>query len=256
MVGYSKMLIDEQHENLDILNDIIRDTEAFRAAEAANKLIRLPSGDGMALAFLTRPDAPLQCAIQVSKALKAYPHLQVRMGVHSGPVGAGERRERHGGGGRHRNQHGATRDGLRRWRTHSALTARRGRPRARFAQWQPHIHELGEIEVKHGVVLSLFNFYSEEFGNPAAPEKLARRRQRANRGARSVSMGPEDRAVPRAGTLADRSCGLDLVATGKNSHAKNRAPIDRSARQECRCSSFRQSERRQAKRLFRRRRAG
>src|SRR3981189_3661349 len=88
VVGYSKMLIDEEHENLDLLNQIIRDTPAFREADAAGKLICLPSGDGMALAFLTQPVAPLQCAVQVSKALREYPQLQVRMGVHSGPVGA------------------------------------------------------------------------------------------------------------------------------------------------------------------------
>src|SRR5438132_6077223 len=86
IVGYSKLLINEQHELLEELNQIVRTTEAFRAAEAAGKLIRLPTGDGMALAFATTPDAPVQCALEISKALESRPELRVRMGIHSGPV--------------------------------------------------------------------------------------------------------------------------------------------------------------------------
>src|SRR5438874_8601822 len=86
IVGYSKLLINEQHESLHELNQVVRKTDAFRAAEAAGKLIRLPTGDGMALAFATTPDAPVRCAMQTSKALRSHPKLQVRMGVHSGAV--------------------------------------------------------------------------------------------------------------------------------------------------------------------------
>src|SRR5438128_6370315 len=86
IVGYSKLLINEQHELLQELNQIVRTTEAFRAAEAVGKLIRLPTGDGMALAFATTPDAPVQCALEISKALKSHPELRVRMGIHSGRV--------------------------------------------------------------------------------------------------------------------------------------------------------------------------
>jgi len=86
IVGYSKLLINEQHELLQELNRIVRATEAFRAAEAAGKLIRLPTGDGMALAFATTPEAPVQCALEISNALKSLPELRVRMGIHSGPV--------------------------------------------------------------------------------------------------------------------------------------------------------------------------
>src|SRR6266702_626004 len=86
IVGYSKLLINEQHELLQELNQIVRATEAFRVAEAAGKLIRLPTGDGMALAFATTPEAPVQCALGISKALKSHPELRVRMGIHSGPV--------------------------------------------------------------------------------------------------------------------------------------------------------------------------
>ena len=86
IVGYSKLLIDEQRDYLHTLNEIVRETDSFCAAEAAGKLTRLPTGDGMALVFATTPDAPVSCALQVSKALRSHPEMQVRMGIHSGPV--------------------------------------------------------------------------------------------------------------------------------------------------------------------------
>src|SRR3954462_13812879 len=86
IVGYSKLLINEQREALQELSEVVRGTEAFRSAEAADKLAKIPTGDGMALVFSTTPDAPVQCALQISKALKSRPDLRVRMGVHSGPV--------------------------------------------------------------------------------------------------------------------------------------------------------------------------
>src|ERR1700720_931860 len=88
IVGYSKLPINRQSELLQQLNQIIRATEQFRRAEAANKLVRLPTGDGMALAFFTSPDAPVRCAFEVSQALKSYPQLKLRMGINSGPVDA------------------------------------------------------------------------------------------------------------------------------------------------------------------------
>src|SRR2546429_9877597 len=86
IVGYSKLLMNEQRESLSELNQIFRQTDSFHVAEAAEKLIRLPTGDGMALAFTSTPDAPVRCAIQASKALRGHPALKIRMGVHSGPV--------------------------------------------------------------------------------------------------------------------------------------------------------------------------
>src|ERR1700726_3995442 len=86
IVGYSKLLINEQRWSLRELNQVVRNSDAFQVAEAAGKLIRLPTGDGMALAFTSTPDAPVRCALQVGKALRHRPELQVRMGVHSGPV--------------------------------------------------------------------------------------------------------------------------------------------------------------------------
>src|ERR1051325_5984679 len=88
IVGYSKLLINEQREALQELNDIVRATESFGGAEAAGKLTKIPTGDGMALVFSTTPDAPVRCALEISRALKRRPDLRVRMGVHSGPVSA------------------------------------------------------------------------------------------------------------------------------------------------------------------------
>ena len=86
LVGYSKLLINEQSERIQELREIVRGTEQFRSAEAEGKLLRLPTGDGGALVFRTSPEAPVLCALEISKALKAHPELRVRMGIHSGPV--------------------------------------------------------------------------------------------------------------------------------------------------------------------------
>src|SRR6266404_4666017 len=86
IVGYSKLLINQQSELLETLKKIVRGTEQVRTAEADGKLLRLPTGDGGALVFRTSPEAPVLCALEIAKALKDYPQLPVRMGIHSGPV--------------------------------------------------------------------------------------------------------------------------------------------------------------------------
>src|SRR5256885_6392253 len=86
IVGYSKLLITEQSEQIQKLKEIVRGTEQFRLAEAEAKLLRLPTGDGGALVFRTTPEAPALCALEIGKALKNHPELRVRMGIHSGPV--------------------------------------------------------------------------------------------------------------------------------------------------------------------------
>src|SRR6516162_11455287 len=86
IVGYSKLLIDQQRERIQELREIVRGTKQFRLAEAEGKLLRLPTGDGGALVFRTRPEAPVLCALEISNALKTHPELRVRMGIHSGPV--------------------------------------------------------------------------------------------------------------------------------------------------------------------------
>ena len=86
IVGYSKLSINDQHAAVEELNRIVRASEEFQRAEAANRLIRIPTGDGMVLVFYTNPEAPAQCAVEISRALKEHPRLQLRMGIHSGPV--------------------------------------------------------------------------------------------------------------------------------------------------------------------------
>src|SRR5205814_8945196 len=86
IVGYSKLSVNDQHAAVEELNQIVRGSEQFQRAEDESRLLKIPTGDGMALVFYTSPEAPVQCAVEISRALKEHPRLQVRMGVHSGPV--------------------------------------------------------------------------------------------------------------------------------------------------------------------------
>ena len=156
IVGYSKLLINEQRESMHELSQVVRNTEAFRIAETAGKLIRLPTGDGMGLAFATTPDAPVRCALQVSKALQNYPNLKVRMGVNSGPVsGTTDVNDRSNVAGTGINIAQRVMDcgdaG------HILLSKRVAEDLAQYRHWQPYLHDLGQCEVKHREVISLVN---------------------------------------------------------------------------------------------------
>src|ERR671931_1919706 len=171
LVGYSKLLLDEQREQLQRLTEIVRSTEQVRIAEASDKLIRLPAGDGVALVFFNSPEAPVQCAIEIRKKLKQYPRLKLRMGVHSGPVN--EIRDVSG----RTNVAGAGINIAQRVMDcgdagHILLSKHVAEDLEEYPHWQPHLHELGECEVKHGIRVSVVNLYTEELGNPAVPEKL------------------------------------------------------------------------------------
>jgi TolB-like protein len=174
IVGYSKLLINEQRAAVRKLNDVVRNTDAFRVAEAAGKLIGLPTGDGMALAFTSTPDAPVRCALQTSKALQGHPELRLRMGVHSGPVsGMTDLNDRS-------NVTGAGINVAQRVMDcgdagHILLSKRVAEDLAEYRHWQPYLHELGKCEVKHGEIISLVNLYSGDVGNPALPTKLKNR---------------------------------------------------------------------------------
>jgi TolB-like protein/class 3 adenylate cyclase len=171
IVGYSKLPINEQRALVERLNEIVRSTDEFQAAETAGRLIKIPTGDGITLVFYQSPEAPVECALEISRALKKYPELQLRMGIHSGPVsgvidvtgkanvaGAGinmaQRVMDCGDAG------------------HILLSKRVAEDLEQYPHWQPHLHELGECEVKHGVRVSVVNLYIEELGNPAVPERL------------------------------------------------------------------------------------
>jgi TolB-like protein/class 3 adenylate cyclase/Tfp pilus assembly protein PilF len=176
IVGYSKLLINEQRESLQELNDVVRATEAFRAAEAAAQLSKIPTGDGMALVFSTTPDAPVQCALQISKALKGRPDLRVRMGVHSGPVSAVtdvNNRSNIAGGGINMAQRVMDCGDA----GHILLSKRVAEDLAHYRQWRSSLHELGECRVKHDVTVSVVNLYTDEAGNAALPAKFAAAQQ-------------------------------------------------------------------------------
>jgi TolB-like protein/class 3 adenylate cyclase/Tfp pilus assembly protein PilF len=171
IVGYSKRLINEQRALLDILNQIVRGTDEFRSAEAAGRLIKIPTGDGMALVFYSSPEAPVECALQMSRALKIHPDLRLRMGVHSGPVsGVVDVNERVNVAGAGINVAQRVMDcgdaG------HILLSKRVAEDLEHYGHWQRHLHDLGECEIKHGVRIHVVNLYTQELGNPEVPEKL------------------------------------------------------------------------------------
>src|SRR6266550_3752597 len=169
IVGYSKGLINEQSELLQKLKEIVRGTEQFRAAEAAGKLLRLPTGDGGALVFRNSPEASVLCALEIATALNNHPELRVRMGIHSGPVnevtdlnaqaniaGAGinmaQRVMDCGDAG------------------HILLSKHVAEDLEHYGHWQPLLHGLGECEVKHGVRIGIVNLYRDDIGNSQLPK--------------------------------------------------------------------------------------
>ena len=168
IVGYSKLLTDEQSEALQELNQIVRNTEAAREAERAGQLIILPTGDGMAMVFTGSVEGPAECALEVSQALRAQPSLPVRMGIHSGPVqyvkDANERENVSGVGINVARRVMDCGDA-----GHILASKRFAEDLAQHRRWQRYLHELGDVEVKHGAVVSLVNLYAETIGNPAAP---------------------------------------------------------------------------------------
>jgi TolB-like protein/Tfp pilus assembly protein PilF len=172
IVGYSKRLLDEQRVLLDTLNQIVRSTDAFREADASGKLIKIAIGDGMALAFRDSPEQPVECALEISRALKEHPELPLRMGVHSGPVSGvidvNERANVAGGGINMAQRVMDCGDP-----GHILLSRHVAEDLEESAYWKPCLHELGEFEVKHGVRVGVVNLYSDEFGNARVPQKFA-----------------------------------------------------------------------------------
>src|SRR5207245_480668 len=171
IVGYSKLSVDEQHAQVEELNEIVRLCEQFRKAEAASRLLKIPTGDGMALVFYKSPEEPAQCAVEISRALKDNARLQVRMGIHSGPVSGvvdvNERTNVAGAGGNmaQRVMYGGDAG-------HILLSHHVSEDVAEYERWRPFLHDIGSFEVKHGVLVSVTNLYSEEVGNPQLPSKL------------------------------------------------------------------------------------
>jgi TolB-like protein/Tfp pilus assembly protein PilF len=175
LVGYSTLLLDEQRQYLEQLTEIVRGTEQVHNAKEAGKLIRLPVGDGMALVFFEGPEAPVRCAMEISRKLKEYPQLKLRMGIHSGPInrvrdvndsanvaGAGinlAQRVMDCGDDRH-----------------ILLSKRVAEDLGHSREWRPYLHDLGQCAVKHGVPVFLVNFYRDDIGNPELPKRVQQSR--------------------------------------------------------------------------------
>jgi TolB-like protein len=171
IVGYSKLLINEQSEQIQTLKQIVRGTEQFRLAEAEGKLLRLPTGDGGALVFRTTPEAPVLCAMEIGEELKKHPELYVRMGIHSGPVNEitdlNEQANIAGAGINTTQRVMDCGDA-----GHILLSKHVAEDLEHYPRWRPCLHELGECEVKHGVRIGVVNLYDGEIGNPQVPKKF------------------------------------------------------------------------------------
>ena len=178
--GYSKLSINDQHAAVEELNRIVRASEQFQQAEAANRLIRIPTGDGMVLVFYTNLEAPAQCAVEISRELKEHPRLQVRMGIHSGPVsGVVDVNER-------ANLAGAGINIAKRVMDcgdvgHILLSKHVAEDLEEYEQWRPLLHDLGSCEVKHGIRVSVVNLYGDQFGNVKPPLKFETVQKRRTR---------------------------------------------------------------------------
>jgi len=171
IVGYSKLSINAQRGAVDELNEVVRASDQFQKAEDAARLIKIPTGDGMALVFYTSPEAPAQCAIEISRALKEHPRLQLRMGVHSGPVSGVI--DVNG----HANLAGSGLNMAQRVMAcgdagHILLSKHVAEDLEEYEQWRPLLHDLGSCEVKHGVRVAIANLYADEVGNLQLSKKF------------------------------------------------------------------------------------
>ena len=184
IVGYSRLMIGEQSDLLGVLNDAVREAGEFRSAEADSRLLRLPTGDGMALVFRDSPEQPVRCALEISQALKNYPKLQVRMGIHSGPVNevadVNERANIAGAGINIAQRVMDCADA-----GHILLSKHVAEDLQHYLEWRPYLHDVGQCEVKHEEIISIVNFYTKDLGNPNPPRlkraatEVRRRRRNA-----------------------------------------------------------------------------
>src|SRR5438309_4388117 len=175
IVGYSKLLLNEQSEILDKLNEVVRSAEQVRLAQDAGALLRLPTGDGVALIFWSSPEAPAQCALEIAQALKNYPKLQLRMGIHSGPVNevtSADDRANIAGAGINIAQRVMDCGDA----GHILLSKRVAHDLETHERWRPYLHDLGEVTVKHGASIHIVNLYTDDLGEAQVPAKIQRER--------------------------------------------------------------------------------
>ena len=176
IVGYSKQVTSEQRRLLELLNRIVHDSEHFRKAEANSRLVTVPTGDGMALVFYNTPEAPVECALEISSVAKEHPELKLRMGLHSGPVSGVvdvSGRANIAGAGINIAQRVMDCGDA----AHILVSKHMAEDLEQYGHWKRHLHELGEIEVKHGARVAVVNLYTEDLGNPEVPQKFRQARK-------------------------------------------------------------------------------
>ena len=201
IVGYSKRLTDEQQALIDQLNQVVRSSATFQKAEAADRLIKIPTGDGMALIFYNSPEQPVECALEITRELKRFPELPVRMGVHSGPVSAvTDLNDRINAAGMGINVAQRVMDcgdsG------HILLSKRVAEDLQQYGRWRPYLHDLGEVEVKHGNRVHVFNFHTDGGGNPELPKKLRGARDGESALQSAAQTRPTQKTEPVRGQFA------------------------------------------------------
>src|SRR5882724_6103143 len=224
IVGYSKLVTHEQRRLLELLNRIVREAEHFRTAEANGRLITVPTGDGMALVFYNTPEAPVECALEISSAASEHSELQLRMGIHSGPVsgvvdvsgrsniaGAGiniaQRVMDCGDSG------------------HILVSKHMAEDLEQYGHWKRHLHDLGECEVKHGVRVSVVNLYTEDHGNPEMPQKFVLARHKAA----AVPVAAEKPRLSRNWMIAAAIIIVSALALGGYFLSRRTAPVATSS---------------------------
>jgi class 3 adenylate cyclase len=236
IVGYSKLSINDQHAAVEELTQIVRATEQFQKAEAAERLIKIATGDGVALVFYASPEAPVRCAVELSRALKDHPRLRVRMGIHSGPVsGVVDVTAR-------TNLAGAGLNLARRVMDcgdagHILLSKHVAEDLSEFEEWRPLLHDLGTCEVKHGMQVAIVNLWSDDAGNRQLPQKF----QALRKTARPSALGRTGSCT--AFTRRHRSC------FGSRFQEISQIDINCSGKKH-RGAAVRKSERRPRKRVF------
>jgi len=215
IVGYSKLPIHQQRAFVERLNEIVRGTDEYQAAEKAGRLITIPTGDGITLVFYDSPETPAECALEISRSLKKHLELQLRMGIHSGPVSGvidATGKANVAGGGINIAQRVMDCGDA----GHILLSKHVAEDLEEYPHWQPYLHDLGECEVKHGARVSVVNLYTGELGNPAVPEKL--------KSARVAAAGRRKRAVFRWLSLGVGSL-LAVIAVIGFLLFRNRRPL-------------------------------
>ncbi len=221
IVGYSKLLIDQQRRLIELLNQVVRGTEQFRKAEANHRLITIPTGDGMALVFYNTPEAPVECALEISRAAREHPELKLRMGVHSGPVSGVvdvSGRANIAGAGINIAQRVMDCGDA----EHILLSKHVAEDLEQLGHWKKHLHNLGEAEVKHGAHVSVVNLYTEELGNPEVPQKFLQARHKA---AVAVPFAAEKPRTSRSWIIAAAVMIVAALALGGYFLSRRSTPV-------------------------------